>query len=174
MLPDETAHPNAQKFYVRLRVGAVKELLRPIRNVLPRRVSFGFTTLSRLLTARNILQLYGVAQTEDIVKNALRQSGIRAVSQYYVSCGKKGARRRYCLDFAVFCKRGSIAIECDNVKAHSGARQKRKDRVKEMMLRRYGWTVIRLTEDGIVSNMNGSLEKVRLAIRTLGELQPFF
>lgn len=36
------------------------------------------------------------------------------------------------------CKRGLIAIECDNEKAHSGSRQREKDKIKNAILRRHG------------------------------------
>jgi len=89
LLPDEPNHPRALDCYFQVRVGKVKKLSRPIRNIIPRRVSFGFTTLNRLLKSKNILQLYGVAPTEQIMENGLRRSGIKAIAQHYVLSGKK-------------------------------------------------------------------------------------
>ncbi len=164
LLPRERTHPNAGEYYVRLRVGAIKRLARPIKNILPRRVSFGFTTLRQLRAAKNILQVYGVAETESMIQAALRRAGIPNVAQYYVSDGRK----RYRLDFAVFCKKGRIALECDNRKAHSGARQVEKDRVKDAFLRARGWRVMRLKEDRIISDPDSCARGVRRAVRLLG------
>src|SRR3989344_9200580 len=100
---------------------------RPIRNKPPRRIVFGFTTLGRLFESRSMLQLYNVPPTEQIMESALRKAGIRALAQYYVLGGK----RRYRLDFAVFCKKGTIAIECDNNKAHRSFAQHARDRAKD-------------------------------------------
>jgi hypothetical protein len=169
LLPDEARHPRAHDDYARLRVGAVRELARPIRNILPRRVTFGFTTLRRLRTAKNVLQLYGVPETEEIVGNALRAAGIRAIPQRHVT-GKdvEGRKKRYRLDFAIFCVDGKIAIECDNRKAHAGARQRERDKVKDAFLRRHGWKVIRLAEKEIVANAGKCIAPIQRAIRGLG------
>lgn len=164
LLPSEPSHPRVSETYWQIRVGKIRALARPIRNVLPRRVSFGFTTLRRLRAARNLLQLYGVVPTEQIVRTALRHAEIPVVAQQSVSSGRK----RYRLDFAIFCRHGPIAIECDNTKAHAGRRQQAKDRRKDAFLRHHGWTVIRLPEQDIVSNVEGSIQRVQRAVKRLG------
>jgi very-short-patch-repair endonuclease len=165
LLPAELNHPRVRDYYFRIRVGKIKKLPQPIRNIMPRRISFGFTTLNRLLKSKNILQLYNVAPTEQIVEDGLRRAGIKTVAQHRVS-GKK----RYCLDFAVFCQRGKIAIECDNKKAHSGPRQREKDKMKNTFLRRRGWLVVRLPERDIVSDLEGCIARIKGAVRKLGGL----
>ena len=167
LLPDESNHPRAHEYYLRVCIGKVKKLPRPIRNIIPRRISFGFTTLSRLLKSKNILQLYNIVPTEQIAEDGLRRAGIKAVAQHYVLSGKK----RYCLDFAVFCRQGSIAIECDNKKAHSSPRQREKDKIKNTFLRRHGWVVIRLPEHDIVSDLKGCVMKIKKAVQKLGGLK---
>ncbi len=164
LLPDELNHPRARDYYFRLRVGRVKKLPRPVRNIIPRRISFGFTTLNRLLKSRNILQLYNVVPTEQMIEDGLKLTGIGVRAQYHVACGQK----RYCIDFAVFCRQGLIAIECDNKKAHSGLRKRQKDKIKNAVLRRCGWRVIRLSEKDIVSDLEGCMIRVKKAVRKLG------
>lgn len=166
LLPDESNHLRAHDYYLRIRLGKIKKLPRSIRNIIPRRVSFGFTTFNRLLKSKNILQLYNIIPTEQIVKDGLSRTGIKATAQYYVLSGKK----RYCLDFAVFCQQGSIAIECDNKKAHSGLTQREKDKIKNAFLRRHGWLVIRLSEEKIISDLRGCIVRIKKAIRELGGL----
>jgi len=167
VLPNEPLHPRASEEYLRFRLGAIKTLARPIKNIVPRRISFGFTTLKSLLTVKTILQLYNVTPTEQIMAVALKRSGIRATAQYYVV----GRGKRYCLDFAVFCKNGPIAIECDNLKAHSGARQRAKDKAKDIFLRRHGWKVIRLTERDIISDLGRCVARLRRLIRSRSGLR---
>jgi len=164
LLPDESNHPRTHDYYFRLRVGKIRRLSPAIKNIIPRRVSFGFTTLNRLLKSKNILQVYDVVPTEQMVEDGLEQSHIKAIPQYYVLGGQK----RYCLDFAVLCKRGEIAIECDNKKAHSGRHEREKDKTKNTYLRRRGWIVIRLSEHDIVSDFEGCIQRVKKAIRKLG------
>lgn len=166
LLPSELNHPNAQGDYLRVRLGKIRKLPRPVRNIIPRRVSFGFTTLNNLFKSKNILQLYNVAPTEQILQDGLMRAGISATAQHYVSAGTK----RYCLDFAVFCQKGAVAIECDNRKAHSGQRQREKDKIKDDFLKRHGWTVIRLPECDIISDLPGCITKIKKASRKLGGL----
>ncbi len=174
LLLDERDHPRAGEPYLKITVSAPRLLTRPIRNTTPRRVSFGFTTIGRLLIARNILELYDVPPTEDIVKRAFREAGIPAVPQQFVTGGGKprrfGRGKRYRTDFAIFCHKGKIAIECDNRKAHTSPVAKKHDREKDMFFRRRGWLVIRLTEHNITFALDECLARVRLGISALGGL----
>ena len=167
LLPSEPDHPRADNDYVRFKLGKIKKLICPIINDVPRRVIFGFTTLKRLLNSRNILQLYSIAPTEQIIEDALNKAKIKARPQHSVSCGKKQFR----LDFAIFCQNGKIAIECDNKKAHSNLSQQQKDKIKSKTLREFGWRVIRLPEHDIVFNTPKCVEKIQSSIKTLGGLQ---
>jgi very-short-patch-repair endonuclease len=166
LLPDEPSHPRARDYYLQIRVGKIKKLPRPIRNIIPRRISFGFTTLNHLLKSKDILQLYNITPTELMVGDGLKEAGIRVIPQYYV----KGKQKRYFLDFAIFCQKGMIAIECDNKKAHSILGQLKKDKIKDNFLKKQGWTVIRLPEDNIVSNLPDCIKRIKKAVRKLGGL----
>jgi len=181
ILPDEAKHPRAGEWYYQFRLGKIKRLSRPILNITPRRVTFGFTTLHRLLTSKDILELYDVVPTEQIIKDALGRLKVTAIPQYYVTDPPKrgedcpdsrgGGRKRYFLDFAVFCRRGSIAVECDNTKAHSGRRRLNMDKQKDAFLMKRGWVVIRLREDELIDNLAACLARIRQAIRKLGGQQ---
>ncbi len=166
LLPDEPYHPSAGEDYIKIQIGRILHLPRPIKNVPPRRVSFGFATLKRFLTSKNILELHSVAPTEEIVSHALRSANIPVFPQYHISVGRK----RYRLDFAIVCRQGLIAVECDNLKAHSGRRRRMRDRDKDMFLRKHGWYVIRLAERIIISDIRSCVARVRRAIRRLGGL----
>ena len=170
LLPRESGVPTANDDYFQIHLTHISKLPRPIKNTTPRRISFGFTTLKRLKSARNILELYNVAPIEEIVGRALEQSGIDAIPQYQVS--------RYRLDFAIHCPslssprtRGSsgfkIAIECDNKKAHSSSAQRKHDRKRDAFLRRHGWHVIRLTEDAILFDIDSCITRIRLTMKEL-------
>ena len=164
LLPAELNHPRAEDDYFQVRIGKMKKLALPIRNIRPRRISFGFTTLSHLLESKDILQLYNVPPTEEIIENGLKQAGIQAIAQHYLSVDKK----RFCLDFAIFCQRGKIAIECDNKKAHSSPAQQKKDKIKDNFLKGHGWKVIRLKESAVLSNLKGCLLRIQKTIQKLG------
>ena len=167
LLPDEPNHPGTDNYYFRFRVGGIKKLSRPIKNIIPRRVSFGFTSLNRLLKSKNILDIYDIAPTEQIIEKELRKKKISAIPQYRLSFYSK----RYCLDFAVFCKNGTIAIECDNKNAHSGRSRVIKDKIKDTVLKQNGWVVLRLTERKILSDLDGCVQMIKRTIRKLGGLK---
>ncbi|MDO8581751.1 MAG: DUF559 domain-containing protein [bacterium] len=161
LLPDEANHPWAREEYLKIHVGKIQKLLRPIRNIIPRRVNFGFTTLHHLQTARDMLQLYDVVPIEQMVGDALERSGITALPEYTVT----GNGTRYRLDFAILYARGKIAIECDNTASHTSQKARQKDKQKDQFLRRLGWTVIRLPERAIIANLDGCVTMIQGVIR---------
>jgi very-short-patch-repair endonuclease len=156
LLPREVLHPQANETYVKFTLDDVVRLNKPIKNIIPRRISFGFTTLSRLLGSKDILELYGVTPTEQIVRLALRKRGIKVVREHGVSY--KG--KRYRIDLALVCKNGKIAIECDNLKAHKTNSQIRKDIAKNRDLRLLGWKVVRLKEKDVLENLEWCIDKI--------------
>ena len=164
LLPKERNHPRAHDDYLRIELAWIKKLAHPIKNIIPRRVSFGFTSLKSLLQAEDILQLYGISPTEQIVDSGLNRLGIKAKKEFAVS--KEG--KRYRLDLAVFCRDGRIAIECDNLKAHSSQVQINKDKMKDKFLERNGWHIIRLTERDIIEKLDDCLVLVARTIDKLG------
>ena len=164
LLPNEPSHPRAQSDYLKCSFREIKKLKKPIRNIIPRRVSFGFTDLKTLRSANDILELYHVAPTEQIVEKELNRLSIPVVPQYRLR--DKG--KRYCLDFAILCNRGNLAIECDNRKAHSSKFQKLKDKQKDAALKGLGWRVIRLTESDILGNLDSSISRIKKLISSLG------
>lgn len=170
LFPSESGHSHANERYVKIFLGPVQRLARPVRNAdSPRRVSFGFTTLQRLRSSRNMLELFHVAPTEQIIAKELKRAGIRALPQHRIT----GGRKRYRLDFAVFCRRGGVAVECDNKKAHSGKLAKRRDAAKDRFLEKNGWTVVRLSELAITFFLPECIRKIKHAIRDRGGMSAF-
>lgn len=164
LLPKEINHPRANDDYIKITFRKIKKLHRPIKNIIPRRVSFGFTTLKKLLSAKDILELYGVPKTEQIMEKRLNRLGIKFLAEHSIS--KEG--RRYRIDIAVFCRSGQIAIECDNSKAHSGKAQTAKDKAKDAFLKRHGWRVIRLTEKNIIERPDYCARMIEKTVKNFG------
>ncbi len=160
LLPKEPDHPRAKDDYLKVEFAELKRLPRPVRNIIPRRVFFGFTSLGNLLSARDILELYGVPATEQIVGRRLKRYGIRATPEFSVRIEGK----RFRLDFAIIRGGKCIAVECDNYKAHANKLQKRKDKMKDAYLRRAGWRVIRLKERDIIENLDSCIKRVQKVI----------
>ncbi len=153
LLPRERNSPRANDDYFQIHLTRITQLPHPIKNTTPRRVSFGFTTLARLKKAWNILELYNVTPIEEIVGTALAQAGIEAIPQYQVS--------RYRLDFAILSLRGTLAIECDNKKAHGTMAQRARDKKRDAFLRTRGWRIIHLKEDAIIFDLDSCIARIR-------------
>ena len=167
LLPNEPEHPRANENYLKCSFRNIDAPEKPIRNIIPRRVSFGFTDLETLRSARDILELYGVPATEQIVERELKRLGISAVPEYRIL----DRERRYRIDLALFCKHGNIAIECDNQKAHSSKIQRLKDKQKDAALKRLGWRVLRLTERDILERLGTCVSRIQKSIRFLNGTQ---
>lgn len=164
LLPHQPRHPHADQKYLKIELTDVRRLPHPIRNIIPRRISFGFTDLHRLLNAHEVLALYGVPATEQIVASALGQRGIPTKPEVWVTCG----RRRVRVDLVITCQSGSIAIECDNRASHHSLIQRARDRRKDTFLRRRGWRVIRLHERDILEHLDRSLDRILAVCDGLG------
>ena len=170
LLPEEEKHPRAQDMYIKINVGKIMRLRPPIKNIAPRRISFGFTTLSRLKNSKDILEVYGIFPMEKIIAEKLKEIGVRAITQCVVLIKSKPSRKpkRFRLDFAVYCKDGKLAIECDNKKAHSSPAQKSKDKEKDTLLKKDGWKVLRIREKEVIENVEAPIKRVKKMIQKLG------
>ena len=164
LLPNELDHPRAQDDYLKYEFEKIEKLKRPVRNVIPRRISFGFTSLHKLLTAGDILQLYGVTPAEQIIQKRLAKLGIQTKPQLSVVIKKC----RFRIDLAVISLNNKIAVECDNAKAHAGKLVLTRDKIKDRYLRRAGWKVIRLSEKAILKDPDAcalAIQKLALSFR---------
>jgi len=60
-----------------------------------------------------VSQLFSIIPIEEIMRKDIEISGIKVAHEY---CLMEKGRCRYRLDFAVFCQKGKIDVECDNEK----------------------------------------------------------
>ena len=164
ILPGEPGHPRAGEYYWCYRVGKPVRLPQPVRNLSVRRVTFAYAPLRRLFELHDVLEVFGVPPIERMMADEFRRAGIPALPEFTVSAGG----RRYRLDFAVFCARGQLAVECDGEEFHGTPGQRARDRGKDAHLKRLGWTVIRLPESLVVGSPRACLGRVLRAARRLG------
>lgn len=166
LLPHEHDHPRADEEYCKLTFRTVRRLKKPIVNRPGMRINFGFATLSRLNKSRTIADLYGIRQVEFVFRKLLTKRRIPFASEHVI---KHNGKARYRLDFAIFCKRGKIDVECDMRKFHSGARRL-KDARRDCFMKKRGWRVMRFTDEQILCNPNNCMIKLSSAIKSLGGL----
>ncbi len=166
LLPDEPKHARADESYAKFTFTKIIPLKHPIKNVIPRRVSFGFTDLCSLRRAKDILELYHVPKTEQLVAEALANLGIEAKHEFTVV--DLVSKKRVRIDLAIECAHGKIAIECDNNKAHKSKVQQKRDRAKDAMLGNLGWRVVRIREGVILSGIDYWMSDIQSAVKLLG------
>ncbi|MEA3337107.1 MAG: hypothetical protein U9R25_14450 [Chloroflexota bacterium] len=105
LLPEESQHPRAKDRYYKVEIGPLLRLSQAIPSRRLRRVTFIPTTLSKLLTAREINDLWWRDRPEERLWTALREAGLMV--EYRFQLGDQ------VLDFALFCQDGRIAILCE-------------------------------------------------------------
>ena len=131
------------------------------------RMVFGFTSLSKLKRSSYIHQLFNVKPLELMMDSLLRKSNIKAENEY---CIINKGKVKYRLDFAVFCRKGSINIECDNSRHHSQPAQKKKDDARDRYMKKKGWNVIRFTDREITEKPEQCIRNVKKLLKRLGGL----
>lgn len=166
LLPDELDHPRSDTLYHKLVFRNIHTLKVPIKNIVPRRVTFGLVPLTRFFRAHDLLELYGIPPTEQIVRAALGEFGVPVLPEVPI----RYSTGRWRIDLVVQCRLGDLAIECDNTKAHRSKVQQAKDQRKDLNLRYHGWRVIRVTDQDVFDHPKETLARLRAAIASLGGL----
>jgi hypothetical protein len=76
LLPDETDHPRAQDSYFKIEIGPLQQLARPVISLKLRRITFIPTTLTRLLNASEVKDLWDKDSLQDELWAALKTHDI--------------------------------------------------------------------------------------------------
>jgi len=85
LLPDEATHSRAGDKYYRIDIGPLQELPHPIPSRKLRRITFISTTLSRLLAAEDVHDLWERDRLDDKLWAAFREATLAAERRYQVS-----------------------------------------------------------------------------------------
>lgn len=112
LIPDEPAHPRAQELYFRYELGPLVELPVPIPSRRLRRVTFIPTTLERLLSARDVSQLWIKQSLRERLWVELNRQGIHAE----MDAGIEGLPDAV-FDFVVPCEHGGVVIDLEGGEA---------------------------------------------------------
>jgi very-short-patch-repair endonuclease len=164
LLPGEGG-ADGERLYVKYELGPLIRLPRPILNTGGTRVCFGFTPLWRLYGAGELYSVFGIAPVENVMRSALAACGLPFCREHVIT---GGGRLVYRLDFAIFCRRGKLDIECDGGRAHAGQRQRAWDARRDVWLKRRGWTVLRFGEHEVLCGVGVCLREIGAAVKRLG------
>jgi len=166
LLPDEPKHIRANADYYKFTIGNLKKLLHFIPSKKWRRIVFIPTTLNRLINAEEINDLYHTSPIEEKMYKMMKREQIPAERQLFV----REERKRYCLDFGIFCKEGKINVECDGDTYHTSKEAIKKDRRRNNTLTSSGWTVLRYSGAEINRDTKTCVKEVKKNIKMLGGL----
>ena len=153
--------------YYQFHLGEIKKLPQPIPSKRWRRIVHIPTSLQRLLTAKEINDLYDTSPLEEKMYKALKRRKINPERQLYVHSGNQ----TYCLDFCIFCQKANIDLECDGERYHALPGAFTKDRIRNNQLTSLGWYVLRFSGTEIHRGLKDCMATVERTIYTLKGLK---
>ncbi len=159
-------HQKAEEEYYKIELLPLQELSVPIVSRSWRRFVFLETTDRKLYDATEINDLFHGTSLEEHLYNALKGAKVPAEREFYVK-----VNQRHCfLDFAVFCRKGKINIECDGG-YHNHMPHIENDRGRNNLLQSAGWSVLRFSENDVYNHMDQNLALVSETIARYGGLR---
>lgn len=167
LLPDEPAHPRANKDYCKYTLESLKKLAHSIPSKKWRRIVFIPTTLKKLMEAEEINDLYHTSPIEEKMYVHFKKEKIPVERQLFVTEEKK----IYCLDFGIFCKKGRVDVECDGEAFHSSKIHIARDRKRNNELTSHGWSVLRFSGSEINGDPERCMKKIKRTIKTLNGME---
>jgi hypothetical protein len=151
LLPVEPNHPRADEFYFRIDIGPLQRLAHPVPAEKYHRVTFIHTTLERLLTAQDVVDLFMKDDPFETLWRALREHRLRPLKNRIV--GEQP------VDIALRARGGYLGINCREEGAAQEARPlTTPDR----------WELLHLTTLRIQQDLPGCLRQIGAALIHLG------
>jgi very-short-patch-repair endonuclease len=166
LLPDQPLHPRAGEQYYKLELGNLNRLPTPIVSRRGRRIVFIATTWEKFRRAREINDLYHESPLEDELWEQFKAQSLEAERQYYLTA----KRKNFCLDFALFCARGNVDVECDGDRWHADVERIPEDNDRNNALEAEGWSVLRFNTRQLREEMPHCLKTVRETVNRYGGL----
>jgi very-short-patch-repair endonuclease len=167
LFPDEPENSKTNKSYYKLSFEPLKLLPTPIISSKGRMLIFIPTNRYKLFHAREINDIFNNSPLDNELWKALASKKISAERELYVYPNNN----RFCLDFAIFCKKGNINIECDGDEFHMKPDAVKKDKKRNNILSSNGWSVLRFTTEDIYKDLKQSVSMVQETIKTYGGMK---
>jgi very-short-patch-repair endonuclease len=169
LFPNEINNKKSNKEYFKIEFEPLQMLPKPIISSIPRRWLFVPTTLFKLLNAQKINDVFNGSHLEERMWTAFLKNEIQAEREYAVTINKYGANFYY-LDFAIFCKKGKLDVECNGFHYHGSKKAIEYDKNRNNLLESKGWSVLRFTTEQINNNLEKTILIVKETINQYGGL----
>jgi very-short-patch-repair endonuclease len=150
LFPEEPRDDKSHQLYFQLFLEPLRQLPLPILSRRLRRIIFISTTWQKFINASEINDLYYGSPLEDRLWAELKRRQILTERQEFVEVKK----RRYELDFVVYCANGNLDLETDGDTWHANAEGAAKDNRRDNALESRGWRVLRFTTAQINEEMS--------------------
>jgi len=150
LFPNEIVSQRSDKPYYKILLGPLQNCEPPLAGRRPQVIVFIPTTWQKFVTAEAINDLYDDSPLEDLLWNELKKRNIPAERQWRVDVRTK----HYYVDFALFCQKGSVAIETDGDSWHLGHPQNAADNRRQNDLTSERWYILRFDTHQIREQMN--------------------
>lgn len=165
---DEQNQHKAEKPYYRIQIDDLQMRYNPIISYRPRRLVFIPTTQEKFENAEQINDLFDGSPLEDRLWNALRYINVLAERQWKIVV----QNRNYYLDFAVFCRKGKLAVETDGYTTHYDTlNQIDYDTWRRNDIDIDGWRFLHYTRRQVKDNWTPYLAQIQTVIDQLGGVE---
>ena len=165
---DEENQHKAENLYYRIRLERLQERYKPIVSYRPRRLVFIPTTWKKFELAEQINDLFDASSLEDLLWKGLKAIGVLAERQWKIVVQKYN----YYLDFAVFCKKGKLAIETDGYSYHYDSKnQIDYDTWRQNEIELDDWRFLHYTTKQVRDDWTPYLKQIEQKIEQLGGME---
>jgi len=164
LLPNEPNHQRADHLYYKIEIGPLETLPRPIPSRKLRRVTFIMTTMSRLLGARDVVDLWEHEDARDRLWRALRAREIDAQRDYVI---REGALR-YKADLAILGTPRGIAVQCVGDVAVPLAQERALYHPWDRIMSEHGWFLQCFSVAETLTDLDACVEVVSRFVKSNG------
>jgi hypothetical protein len=114
LFKNEPPNPKSNRIYYKIKFKKLLRLPHPIYSRRKRRIVFISTTVDRFNNAVEINDLFLESPIEELLWEAFKKHNIIAERQFL----EKVKGENFFLDFALFCRKGNLDVECDGDAYH--------------------------------------------------------
>jgi len=163
LFPKDEKHPKRNDDYFKIFLKDINVIKNPLRCKRKRANYFINSTLEKLLNAKEFNDIFNDSYLEEVLWSEIKKNNIVAERQLFVGSGIN----TYRLDFAAFCKKGNLDIECDGDTYHIHKEKAIKDNNRNNYLTRRGWSILRYTTEQ-VKHTEDCIEEIKDTIKSKG------
>ena len=169
LFPEESANsPKAFIKYYQILFDELIKLPTPIISTRGHRLLFLQTSYFKFFNALNLNTLFNDSPLEELFSDLLNGVNLPFERQWEVYTPQGN---HYYFDFAIFCGKQNIGIECDGDAYHDKREQVHYDKNRDNELQSAGWDVLRYTTHKILNDFDSSLSILYKTINQQGGYQ---